>query len=78
MKVYLEEVEAHPRTRNYYYDQGIAPLHVAAYSGSVSLYEEILKKSQIQNPESNYGKTPLYIAAGKGHFLLCKAFMIRH
>ena len=41
----------------------------------MSLYEEILKKSQIQNPESNYGKTPLYIAAGKGHFLLCKTII---
>ena len=77
IKVYIEEAtpsDWRERT-SYFNDHDIAPLHIAAYIGSVVLYEEIFRESLVQNPESHCGKTPLYIAAGKGHFLLCKTIM---
>ena len=76
MKAYLEEA----RTIYCFY-RNLTPLHIAAYSGSVPLYEKILEKSQAQNPKTNLrsnsvrNRTPIDIAANKGHFLLCKSIM---
>ena len=76
MKAYLEEA----RTIYSFY-RNLTPLHIAAYSGSVPLYEKIFEKSQAQNPKSNSrsnevrSRTPIDIAARKGHFLLCKSIM---
>ena len=47
--------------------EGITPLHVAAGTGDVTLFEIIQNKIQDTNPKNAEGMTPLHYAAESGH-----------
>lgn len=48
--------------------EGLTPLHIAAYKGSVHASEQLLKsKANVNQTEYNRGQTPLILAARGGH-----------
>ena len=48
-------------------EAGWTPLHDAAYSGRLSVVQELLKRGAHLNPRTNTGRTPLYLAALAKH-----------
>ena len=63
----------------------VAPLHVAAWKGSLNLCKNIMKKTSITNPQVTIGIgindghmdgwTPLHMAANEGHFEVVRTLM---
>ena len=54
------------------YNQGMTPSHVAAASGSLSLFKRMERKVQMKNPKDSEGFTPLHIAAQNNNFEVLK------
>ena len=50
----------------------MAPLHLAAHHGNLSLYKKILKKFKNKDPIDKDGNTPLWYAAAEGNFDTCE------
>ena len=69
---YITIAERHrivnPKNEN----DGTTPLHLAAESGQLSIFEYIFKKTEVKCPETNEGITPFHLAAKNGHFAICK------
>ena len=52
-----------------------SPHHIAAESGSLSLYKFIAQKTKVLNPARKDGFTAFHFAAQEGHLDLCKYFV---
>ena len=67
---------AYPRTykypNSYLCIKDLKPLHIAAATGHVTLYETLLENSRIKNPSDKNGNKPLQHAAFYGHLEMCK------
>ena len=53
-------------------ENGITPLHKAAWMGYAENFELILDVVEDKNPKSDKGFTPLHVAAHFGHLDICK------
>ena len=51
---------------------GTTPLHLAAESGQLAIFEYIFQKIEVKCPETNEGITPFHLAAKNGHFAICE------
>jgi cytohesin len=49
--------------------------HIAAMNGDVEKYTQLVENEDDKNPADEQGFTPLYIAADRGHFELCKSIL---
>ena len=58
---------AHRNRHAYLCIGGLTPLHIAAATGHVTLYEALLEMSRIKNPSDKDGNKPLQHAAYYGH-----------
>ena len=54
------------------YFEGLTPLHVAAGTGQLILYQMVGEKTNERQPRDISGKVPLYYAAQNGHFEICE------
>ena len=61
------------RTLSY---QGLTPLHIAAATGLVSLFESLMKIAKVKNPNDIDGQKPLAHAAYYGHLEMCQLIML--
>ena len=50
---------------------GAAPLHVAAWSGNLDVFQYVFETALDKNPRDNEGLTPFHWAAFKGHLEIC-------
>ena len=57
------------------YSEGLTPLHVAAGTGQLTLYQTFREKYHDKQPKDNIGYMPLHYAAQNGHFELCEAIL---
>ena len=57
-------------------DQGLTPLHIAAATGYVSLYENLRKIAKVKNPNDFDGRKPLHHAAYYGCLEMCQFIML--
>ena len=55
------------KSTNLRYFEGLTPLHVAAGTGQLILYQMVGEKSNERQPKDISGKVPLYYAAQNGH-----------
>ena len=51
----------------------LTPLHAVAYAGNVSLFQYIFEKSELKNPKTDSGLTPLHYAAQQGHLEISRS-----
>ena len=56
---------------------GLQPLHIAAATGHVTLYETLLENSRIKNPSDKNGNKPLHHAVFYGHLEMCQSIISR-
>ena len=56
---------------------GLQPLHIAAATGHVTLYETLLENSRVKNPSDKNGNKPLHHAAFYGHLEMCQSIISR-
>ena len=54
-----------------------SPLHTAAYSGDLQLFEHIYKNSMDKNPKDTMGRIPFHTAAGHGRLEIFEFIMER-
>ena len=54
----------------------LTPLHIAAATGHVSLYENLLKTAKVKNPKDADGRKPLHHAAYYGCLEMCQFIML--
>ena len=47
-------------------------LHIIAECKNIHLYQYLINRLDEKNPKTNEGVTPLFIAASKGYFEVCK------
>ena len=60
------------RIRKLFNLEGLAPLHIAGWTGNLELFQYLFDNSSNQNPTNNIGDTPLHWAALSGHLKVCK------
>ena len=58
-----------------WFNEKVAPLHIAVERRANALCESIIRKSSDKNPANNFGTTPLHMAAEKGQFDLCQLIL---
>ena len=62
--------------RVYISEDSWTPVHFAAQSGHLKVYEFLMENEEDKNPRANNGMTPLHLAAKNGHFeiyqLMCE------
>ena len=56
---------------------GKSPLHFAAMTGQMEIFEMMFQRAQDKNPKDSNGWTPLHHAAGNGHLAICQYIIER-
>ena len=67
---------AMPQTCDFYKKEfGMSPLHIAAVTGNLELWNLILSHVVEKNPKSTNGWTPLHMAAANGHLEIARTIV---
>ena len=54
-----------------------SPLHFAAMTGQMEIFETMFERVQDKNPKDNVGGIPLHWAARNGHLAICQYIIER-